>query len=100
MKKASIYITLTALTLGLGTSLVATQYAYAQSTTAQTQIKKVNINTASDAELLKLPGIGSRMLKEVKEYRPFKNIAQVRRELGKYMSKAQLNTLEQYIYVK
>ena len=33
--------------------------------------KVVNINTATDAQILAIPGMGPRMLREFKEYRPY-----------------------------
>jgi DNA uptake protein ComE-like DNA-binding protein len=63
-------------------------------------IKKVNINTATDAEILAIPGMGPRMLREFKEYRPYTSIEQFRREMGKYVDKAEVARLEQYIEIK
>ena len=60
----------------------------------------VNINTASDAEILRIPGVGPRMLREFKEYRPYTSIEQFRREIGKYVDKAEVARLEQYIVIK
>lgn len=71
------------------------------STTASTAaIVPININTATDAEILKIPGVGPRMLHEFKEYRPWTSIAQFRREIGKYVDKAEVARLEQYIVIK
>jgi len=63
-------------------------------------IVPININTATDAEILKIPGVGPRMLREFKEYRPWTSIAQFRREIGKYVDKAEVARLEQYIVIK
>ena len=60
---------------------------------------QVNLNTASDAELLLIPGVGDRMLGELKEYRPYKALAQFRREIGKYVDGKELARLEQYVFV-
>ena len=57
------------------------------------------MNTASDAEILLIPGIGNRMLEEFKEYRPYKALAQFRREIGKYVDEKELARLEQYVFV-
>ena len=65
-----------------------------------TKIVPVNINTATDAELLRIPGVGPRMLREFKEYRPYTSIEQFRREIGKYVDKAEVARLEQYIVIK
>jgi DNA uptake protein ComE-like DNA-binding protein len=63
-------------------------------------IVPVNINTATDAEILAIPGVGPRMLREFKEYRPWTSIAQFRREIGKYVDKAEVARLEKYIVIK
>jgi len=60
----------------------------------------ININTATDAEILAIPGMGPRMLREFKEYRPYTSIAQFRREIGKYVDKAEVARLEKYIVIK
>jgi DNA uptake protein ComE-like DNA-binding protein len=59
----------------------------------------VDLNSASDAEILSIPGVGQRMLREFKEYRPYKNIEQFRREIGKYVDKTELVRLERYVTV-
>jgi DNA uptake protein ComE-like DNA-binding protein len=72
-------------------------------TTADTSaaaIVPININTATDAEILRIPGVGQRMLREFKEYRPWTSIAQFRREIGKYVDKAEVARLEKYIVIK
>ncbi|MGH9257428.1 MAG: helix-hairpin-helix domain-containing protein [Vicinamibacterales bacterium] len=60
---------------------------------------QINLNTASDAEILLIPGMGNRMLGEFKEYRPYKALAQFRREIGKYVDEKELARLEQYVFV-
>ena len=57
----------------------------------------VNLNTATDAEILTIPGLGQRMLREFKEYRPYKSMEQFRREIGKYVSKEEVARLERYV---
>ncbi|HEU4742322.1 MAG TPA: hypothetical protein VFS50_12085 [Meiothermus sp.] len=97
--KTPLYIALTALTLSLGV-LVAPPTALAQANqTAQAVAFPINLNTASDAEILSVPGVGSRMLREFKEYRPYVNIEQFERELGKYVDQAQVQQWEQYVFV-
>ena len=41
---------------------------------------QLDLNTAPDAEILMIPGVGPRMLREFKEYRPYTALAQFRRE--------------------
>jgi radical SAM superfamily enzyme with C-terminal helix-hairpin-helix motif len=57
----------------------------------------IDLNTATDAEILTIPGVGQRMLREFKEYRPYTSMAQFRREIGKYVSRQEVARLEQYV---
>jgi len=57
----------------------------------------INLNTASDEDILSIPGVGRRMLHEFKEYRPYKSIEQFRREIGKYVDKKEVARLETYV---
>jgi DNA uptake protein ComE-like DNA-binding protein len=57
----------------------------------------LNLNTASDADLQTIPGLGARMLREFKEYRPYTSIEQFRREIGKYVSKEEVARFERYV---
>jgi DNA uptake protein ComE-like DNA-binding protein len=59
----------------------------------------LNLNTASNEEILMIPGLGDRMLHEFLEYRPYKNLAHFRKEIGKYVDDTQLNWLGQYVFV-
>ena len=59
----------------------------------------MDINTATDEELNTIPGFGPRMLREFKEYRPFRNVEQFRREIGKYVNAKEVARLERYIFV-
>ena len=57
----------------------------------------IDLNTASDADILTIPGLGNRMLHEFKEYRPYKAIEQFRREIGKYVDAKEVARLERYV---
>jgi DNA uptake protein ComE-like DNA-binding protein len=74
---------------------VATTFAQ----TEAASITPINLNTASDEEILSVPGTGNRMLREFKEYRPYTNIVQFRREIGKYVDEAQVTEWEKYVFV-
>ena len=87
------------------TTTPATGTAAGASTTGATAsstgaITKVNLNTATDAQILAIPGMGPRMLREFKEYRPYTSMEQFRREIGKYVDKAEVARLEQYVTIK
>jgi len=58
----------------------------------------INLNTATRDEILMIPGVGDRMLREFLEYRPYRALAQFRREIGKYVNDAELARLEQYVF--
>ncbi len=57
----------------------------------------INLNTATDADILTIPGLGARMLREFKEYRPYTSIEQFRREIGKYVSRGEVARFERYV---
>ena len=49
--------------------------------------------------MMLIPGLGPKMLHEFKEYRPYKAIAQFRREIGKYVDEKEVARLEGYVRV-
>lgn len=64
---------------------------------AQFVFVPINLNEASDDDILTIPGMGNRMLHEFKEYRPYKNISQFRREIGKYVDDNEVARFERYL---
>jgi DNA uptake protein ComE-like DNA-binding protein len=60
---------------------------------------QINLNTATEDEILMIPGTGKRMLREFLEYRPYKTLAQFHKEIGKYVDDRELARLEQYVFV-
>jgi len=60
----------------------------------------VELNTASEEMILALPGVGKRIAHEFEEYRPYKNMAQFRKEIGKYVDDKELARLERFVYLK
>ena len=60
----------------------------------------VNLNTATDDELLSIPAAQpNRILREFKEYRPYKNLSVFHREMRKYWDETEVARLEQYVFV-
>jgi DNA uptake protein ComE-like DNA-binding protein len=59
----------------------------------------INLNTASAAEIMLIPGAGKRMAHEFEEYRPWKTYAQFDKEIGKYVDKAEVARLAQYTFI-
>jgi DNA uptake protein ComE-like DNA-binding protein len=60
----------------------------------------VDLNTATDEDILSIPGVGARMLREFKEYRPYDSIEKFRREIGKYVSKEEVAMYERYVEIR
>ena len=60
----------------------------------------IDLNKATDEEILLIPGVGSRMLREFKEYRPYTSMGQFRREIGKYVDDAELARLERFVAIR
>ena len=60
----------------------------------------VNLNTATDDEIRAIPAMQpNRVLREFKEYRPYKSLADFHREMRKYWDETEVNRLEQYVFV-
>jgi DNA uptake protein ComE-like DNA-binding protein len=59
----------------------------------------IDLNKASDEDILSIPGVGQRMLGEFKEYRPYESIEKFRREIGKYVNAKELARLERYVMI-
>ena len=57
----------------------------------------IDLNDAKRSDILLIPGVGGRMAHEFEEYRPYSNIEQFRREIGKYVDEAEVVRLEQYV---
>ena len=60
---------------------------------------QLNLNTATREEIMLIPGMGNRMVREFFEYRPYTAIAQFRKEIGKYVDDKEVARLEQYVFV-
>ena len=68
--------------------------------TTQAPTEKLNLNTASGADLQKtIPNFGNRMVHEFEEYRPYKSIQQFRKEIGKYVDQNTVADYEKYVFV-
>jgi len=59
--------------------------------------KPLDLNRASAEEIELIPGVGPRMRHEFEEYRPYTDMAQFRREIGKYVDEAEVARLEKYV---
>ncbi len=59
----------------------------------------MDLNTASGDDFLTIPGVGSRMVHEFEEYRPYVNMAQFEREIGKYVDDNEVARLARYFVI-
>ena len=57
----------------------------------------INLKSASDDDILSVPGASKRMVREFKEYRPWTTFEQFRKEIGKYVDKKEVARLEKYV---
>jgi DNA uptake protein ComE-like DNA-binding protein len=60
----------------------------------------INLNTATDEDILSIPGAGQRMVREFKEYRPWKSYAQFDKEIGKYVGQKETDRLKRYVVIE
>jgi DNA uptake protein ComE-like DNA-binding protein len=67
---------------------------------AQYSFIPVNLNTATDEDILSIPGAGPRMVREFKEYRPWKSWAQFDKEIGKYVGQKETDRLKRYVVIE
>lgn len=59
----------------------------------------LDLNEATRDEILLIPGVGDRMAHEFEEYRPYADMDQFRREIGKYVDEEEVARLEQYVTI-
>lgn len=57
----------------------------------------INLNTFTDEEVALVPGIDDRMAREFDEYRPYEDMAEFEREIGKYVDEAEVARFRQYV---
>jgi DNA uptake protein ComE-like DNA-binding protein len=60
----------------------------------------VNLNKATDEDILSIPGAGNRMVREFKEYRPWTSKAQFDKEIGKYVKDKEANRLWRFVVIQ
>jgi DNA uptake protein ComE-like DNA-binding protein len=60
----------------------------------------LDLNSATREDFATIPGVGDRMVREFLEYRPYANIEQFRREIGKYVDDKELARLERYMTIR
>ena len=66
---------------------------------AQYTFIPVKLNTATDEDILSIPGAGNRMVREFKEYRPWKTREQFMKEIGKYVGPKETERLWRFVVI-
>ena len=67
---------------------------------AQYTFIPLNLNTASPADFMTIPGAGKRMAHEFEEYRPWKAQAQFEKEIGKYVDAKEVARFWRYMVIQ
>lgn len=57
----------------------------------------MNLNTTPEADFQIIPGVGKKMAHEFEEYRPYKDLAQFDKEIGKYVDADEVARLRKYV---
>jgi len=57
------------------------------------------INSTPEADFKSIPGVGDKMAHEFEEYRPYSDMAQFDREIGKYVDADELARLRRFIVI-
>ena len=67
---------------------------------AEAPAGKINANTATEAELMTIPGVGKEIAHEIEEYRPYDATtgeAKFRKELAKYIAAEEIDGIVTYL---
>lgn len=62
-----------------------------------TMFVPIKLNTATQAEIMLIPGMTTRMAHEFEEYRPYTSMDQFNREIGKYVNQTEVARLRSYV---
>ncbi len=57
----------------------------------------IDLNSATREEIMAVPGMTERMAHEFEEYRPYTDLDQFRREIGKYVDEDEVARFERYV---
>jgi DNA uptake protein ComE-like DNA-binding protein len=59
----------------------------------------LDLNTATEADFMTIPGVGKRMAHELQEYRPWKSREQFEKEIGKYVDAREVARLWRFVTI-
>ena len=66
-------------------------------TIRETLFVPVNLNTGSEADIKLIPGMTEKMEHEFLEYRPYADMEEFNREIGKYVDETEVARFRQYV---
>lgn len=81
----------------LNTKLRETLSEEAAGAALQNVFVPVNLNSASRREIKLIPGMTDRMVGEFLEYRPYEDMNEFNREIGKYVDEAEVARFRRYV---
>ncbi len=90
------YANMTAVDAVVGTRLTAEQ----KDALYERVWMPLDLNSASEQEILLIPRVGDNMAHEFEEYRPYDAIERWRREMGKYVDSTEVARLEKYVVIR
>ncbi|NNC53708.1 MAG: hypothetical protein HKO08_11780 [Erythrobacter sp.] len=77
--------------------LLETLSADEAATVLETVFVPVNLNDATEEQLRLIPGMTDKMVHEFEEYRPYADMAEFDREIGKYVDEAEVARFRNYV---
>ena len=77
--------------------LMETMSADEAAAVLETVFVPVNLNSASEADIKLIPGMTEKMEHEFMEYRPYADMDEFDREIGKYVDEAEVARFRQYV---
>ena len=81
----------------LNAKLMETLSAEEAATVLESVFVPVNLNTATKEELQLIPGMTEKMEHEFEEYRPYADMGEFDREIGKYVDEAEVARFRNYV---
>jgi DNA uptake protein ComE-like DNA-binding protein len=60
----------------------------------------LNLNTATEADFMTIPGVGKRMAHEFEEYRPWRSREQFQKQIGKYVDSKEVARLWRFVTIE
>ena len=81
----------------LNAKLMETLSAEQAATVLTSVFVPINLNTASEEEIRLIPGMTDKMVHEFEEYRPYEDMGEFDREIGKYVDAEEVARFRNYV---